>query len=897
MINYRIPPGVVPGSESGRPVLLTPQGGKIAMDEPLLELWKRATDGRLAQTSRESSEIERAALACLAEAGLLERHPPQPLRPLHTSVSSGELVSVVIVNYDSIPWLNECLLSLDSQTYTSLEIIVVDNGSMDGCGDWLRDHFPVVKFLPIEKSKSLAHAINRGVNLTEGSFILILNPDVRLEEDAVRQMVRVITTHPRTAAVAAKLKYMRTPAFINGLGNRVGPFSWGMDNAQGNLDLGQFDHWELSPSACFAAALISKAVWQEVGSLDEGFPLYYEDSEWSYRARLLGFQVRAAPLAVVFHEMGGNDPGEKDTISPRKLGSVVYGRQRFAIKLVTLWTLPRFLIGYYIEDLLLLLGSIIRRDWARAKAITSAWAAIWKDIKSLAQDRRAIQSRRVVTDKELFGFNHEIPPSISWRGLPELNWDLVRNHYAPLIRSGKTRPLPEFHRKRPRLLIVSNEILGEKMAGPGMRYLEMARTLACDVDVTIANPSDHYFDATPAALVEYRLEQPERLKRLVEEHDIVLISSFVLEKFPFLEKARSRIVVDLYDPFILENLHYYLDEPLPLQEQLNERGVNIMNRLVSVGDFFICGSERQQDFWTGVLAANGRVNPRTVQKDADLRSLVDVVGIGISLSAQNYKPYLKGVHPSFPDHSKIVVWGGGIWNWLDPLTLVKAWPKVIAIRPEARLVFLGTKHPNPSVPRHKMAAETIALSAEIGEKDRTIFFFEWLPYNERWALLREADAGVSLHPRHLETRFSIRTRVIDYFGACLPCLVTEGDVTGEWVRQFETGLVAPAQDVSAVAEALVEILGTPKEDYSAAFESIQEVFDWSRVVEPLRRYCLYGERAPDRSLKGKTGAESYRVSGLRGLAARARYIRKSEGARALLFKMWRYLQWRWSRLS
>jgi GT2 family glycosyltransferase/glycosyltransferase involved in cell wall biosynthesis len=897
MIKYQIPPGVIPGSELGRPVLSTPQGGKIALDESLLDLWKRAADGNLARTSRESAEIERAALACLAEAGLLERRLAHPDTPLHTSETRGELVSVVIVNYNSIRWLKDCLVSLESQTYTSLEIIVVDNGSHDGCGNWLRVHYPGVKFLQIEKSQSLSHAINCGVDLAAGTFLLVLNPDVWLEADAVQQMVRVMTTYPRTAAVSAKLKYLRAPSFLNGLGNRVGPFSWGMDNAQGHLDLGQFDHWELAPSACLAAALITKTAWQEVGPLDECFPMYYEDSEWSYRARLLGFEVRVAPLAVVYHEMGGIDPINKDALSPRKLSSVVYGRQRFAIKLVTFRTLPRFLAGYYSEDIMLLLGSIIRRDWTRAKAITSAWAAIWKDIKSLRQYRRAIQSRRVVNDKELFAFPHEIPPSISWRGLPELTWDLVRSYYAPLIRSGKTRPMPEFPKNRQRLLIISNDILGEKMAGPGMRYLEIARALACDVDVAIANPSNNVIDSQAVPIVPYHPDQPEKLKDLVDEHDLILISSFILEKFPFLEKAGARIVVDLYDPFILENLHYYKDETLHLQEQLNERGLKIMNRLVSVGDFFICGSERQRDFWIGVLAANGRVNPRTVQEDSDLRLLIDVVGIGINRSTEPNKPYLKGVHPSFPVQSRIVVWGGGIWDWLDPLTLVKAWPDLIAKIPEARLVFLGTQHPNPSVPRHKKAVETILLSEEIGEKDRTIFFFEWLPYEERWALLQEANAGVSLHPRHLETRFSIRTRVIDYFGAGLPSIVTEGDVTSELVHQFKTGLVTPAQDVRAVYEALIKILDTPKEDYSAAFDSIQEVFDWSRVVEPLRRYCLYGERAPDKGFKIKIGKENRRISGLRGLAARAKYIHKSEGTRTLFFKVWRYLQWRWSRLS
>jgi hypothetical protein len=148
----------------------------------------------------------------------------------------------------------------------------------------------------------------------------------------------------------------------------------------------------------------------------------------------------------------------------------------------------------------------------------------------------------------------------------------------------------------------------------------------------------------------------------------------------------------------------------------------------------------------GMLAANERINPRTFAQDPSLRALIDVVGIGFPNREPHSKPMLRGVHSAFPEDAQIVLWGGGIWDWLDPITLVKAWPQVLAQHPQARLIFLGTRHPNPLVPPHKMADETLALAAEIGEKERTIFFYEWLPYEEREALLCEADIGVTFHP-------------------------------------------------------------------------------------------------------------------------------------------------------
>jgi hypothetical protein len=102
------------------------------------------------------------------------------------------------------------------------------------------------------------------------------------------------------------------------------------------------------------------------------------------------------------------------------------------------------------------------------------------------------------------------------------------------------------------------------------------------------------------------------------------------------------------------------------------------------------------------------------------------------------------------------------------LTLIKAWPAVIASIPSARLVFLGTKHPNPAVPRHEMAQKAVDLAREMGELNKSILFFEWLSTHDREALLCEADVGVICQPRSIESRYALRTRVLDYFWVKYP---------------------------------------------------------------------------------------------------------------------------------
>jgi GT2 family glycosyltransferase/glycosyltransferase involved in cell wall biosynthesis len=862
---YRVPDGVAAVRIGERAVLTTAEGGRIAVDERLLAVWHRARDRSLAALlppardrrgdgSGEDPDTLRAALGCLAEAGLLTRGDAAPSRtPARATarIDGGPLVSAVIVAFQGKDWLATCLPSLLAQTWSQLEIVVVDNGSTDGTAEWLAGAYPVVQLLRRERPEPLAAAINRGVAAAQGEHFLILNQDVELAPDAVAELVAATRTTTDAAAFVPKLRFTWAPAFLNGLGNAVGDTSWGSDEGIGQLDLGQLDDVRTVASGCFAALLVPRDAWHTVGRADARFAMYYEDAEWCHRARLLGLTIRAVPRAVVLHAFGSRVPtGEAAPLSPKKLRHVVAGRLRFAAKVVPRAERKRFLRGYRREDRENLRLALRARDWRTARAYASAWAHSLASRPRLVVERRALHRRTSGLGHDLFAFEPGRQLALTWNGLPELTWDVVRDFYLPLIREGRTRPMPELAAaaRPPRLLIVSQDVVDKKLAGPGMRYLEMARALAGELDVTLAVPAATTLDEPSIKMVRYFEDRPGSLHVLVENADVAVVSGYMARKFPFLEHTHTRLVVDLYDPLVLENLHYHVDQALPAQERHNDEAVDVTNRLAQLGDFFLCGNERQRDFWLGTLAANRRVNPRTFAQDPSLDALIDVVGIGLpSRPPRPGKPILRGVHDAFPAESRIVLWGGGIWDWLDPLTLVAAWPQVIARHPEARLVFLGTRHPNPLVPRHRMAERTEAAAIASGEHERSIFFHEWLTYEDRERLLCEADVGVALHPLHVETRFSVRTRVLDYFWARLPVVITSGDLSSEWVAAHGVGRVVPPDDAAAVAQALSELLDRPRDATSPAFAPLHDRLTWQRVVEPLRRYCHQGGCAADRA--------------------------------------------------
>jgi GT2 family glycosyltransferase len=827
----------------------------VVLDEPLVEAL-RAADGRTLEDALESlgpwvptPAVGRAALACLAEAGLLERSGVPVEAPPRRKGPPGErgLVSAVVVAFNGVRWLEGLLPSLAAQTWTPLEVVVVDNGSTDDTAAWVRREHPRVRLVRLDPGLSLAGGINRGVAEARGAHLLVLNQDIVLDPEAVAEMVAVAESHPACGAVAPTLRLMRTPSFLNGLGNRVEGRSWGTDNAMGHLDLGQFDAWREVPSSCFAATLVPRTAWERVGAVDEGFPLYYEDSDWCYRARAHGLAVRLAPRARAFHAFGGSGDAPEG-LSPGKLARVVHGRLRFALKLLPAPEAGRFVRSYLGEDLREVRGHLRHGRLRLAAAYVGAHWRVAADLPGILRARRQLGGRRASPTTILAALPQEMPDTRAEGASPRLtSGDVVRD-YAPLMLGGRTRPMPELRgERRPVLLLVCQDVVDHRMAGPGLRYVEMARALARSVDVVVAVPNDTSLRVPGVHLVRYDEAAPASLQVLVENADAAVVSGYMFAKFPFLGSSSTRLVVDLYDPLVLENLHYYLDDDIDEQDRQSREVVGVTNHGARLGDFFLAGSERQRDFWLGVLAANGRVNPRTYRDDESLRRLVDVVGIGLPSRPPERGTGIKGRHPRVPEHARVVLWGGGIWNWLDPLTLVRAWPDVVRRVPSARLVFLGTRHPNPAVPRHQVAARAEAAAAGLGEAGETIAFLEWVDIGQREALLLEADVGVSLHPVHVETRYSVRARVVDCFWAKLPVVVTDGDVGAEWVRRHEVGRVVPPGDAVAVARAIVEVLERPRGGWERGYPPLHEALRWERLVEPLERYCRAGApAAPDR---------------------------------------------------
>lgn len=354
-----------------------------------------------------------------------------------------------------------------------------------------------------------------------------------------------------------------------------------------------------------------------------------------------------------------------------------------------------------------------------------------------------------------------------------------------------------------RVLLLCPEPLGHgQPAGIGIRFLEMANVLAADGHaVTLRSPDDSL--------------TPESIARLTEENDVAVVQGHIANEL-FAHGKPLPAVVDLYDPYIVENLHYY-----------SERGAEVFHHdhatlmsSIARGDFFLCASEAQRLFYLGVMLAAGRVNP------VSFESLGDLIAIA---------PF--GVQPPRPAsaHQGHDILFGGIYDWYDPIAAIDAVAAARRIIPDVTLTF--TTHPNPSITPQGKAAEAIEHVGRRGHRD-FIRFEPWVAYDKRGEFFERFAMALLTFGPSIETDLSMRTRVFDYLWGGLPVVTSPAPGTDEVLRRYGAGVPAEA---GTFTEAVISLLLDERRLASMREGAARFVADhqWERVLAPLRQFCRH----------------------------------------------------------
>jgi len=203
-----------------------------------------------------------------------------------------------------------------SNVELQIEVIVVDNASTDGSAEMVRDEFPGVRLIANDSNRGFTAANNQGLALSQGRYLLLLNPDTEVVGDALATMVGYMDGQPAVGALGPQLRYpdgslqpsrRRFPTFMTGLVESTVVQEWWADSrflrryymAGTPDDAIQPVDWVVG-----ACLLVRRQIYEEIGGLDEGFFMYSEELDWCRRIVDAGWQVVYLPTAAVVHHEG-----------------------------------------------------------------------------------------------------------------------------------------------------------------------------------------------------------------------------------------------------------------------------------------------------------------------------------------------------------------------------------------------------------------------------------------------------------------------------------------------------------------------------------------------------------------------------------------------------------------
>jgi len=363
-----------------------------------------------------------------------------------------------------------------------------------------------------------------------------------------------------------------------------------------------------------------------------------------------------------------------------------------------------------------------------------------------------------------------------------------------------------------RVMLVCPEPLGHgQPAGIGIRFMEIARVVAgAGHTVTVLTPG-----SGAVAHAECEDLTPQALARVSDDSDVIVVQGHAANDV-FAHAAPRPVVVDLYDPFIIENLHYYSERGA---EVFTHDHATLMQSLVR-GDLFLCASEAQRLFYAGLLLATGRVNPALFENDPELVNLLRIVPFGVHAPRPHTTRDL--------DHPAVLF--GGIYDWYDPILAIDAVEEARLKVPGLTLTF--TRHPNPDLTPQGKTAEAMEYAEDLD----WVRFEPWTAYGDRAAFFDRFAIALLTFPQSLETELSMRTRIYDYLWGGLPIISSPAPGTADILEKYDAGItVAGRMGGDTLVDALTN--RARYEQLVAGTQRFVANHQWERVLQPLLDFC------------------------------------------------------------
>lgn len=319
-------------------------------------------------------------------------------------------VSVILLNWNGLSHLSECLNSLMGQTYKDFECIVIDNGSQDGSVDYLKKTHPWIYLIELAHNIGFAAGNNVGYQQSKGRFIVTLNNDTVVDKNWLKELVRIAEEFPDTGMIASRICNYYKRDVIDSLGIKIclDGMSRGAFRGRKFSELHPIPDEILLPSAC--AALYRRQMLETTGFFAEEFFAYCEDTDLGLRGRQAGWKSRLAADAVVYHKYSAT----AGSFSPFKLFLVERNHFWTAFRnfpTLLLLLLPLTTLMRYVMQFISILGNRgtgagLRASESRAACFDAILRALWSGLACpiyLIKTRKSVRGRKTICDEAFSG--------------------------------------------------------------------------------------------------------------------------------------------------------------------------------------------------------------------------------------------------------------------------------------------------------------------------------------------------------------------------------------------------------------------------------------------------------------------------------------------------------------
>ena len=259
-------------------------------------------------------------------------------------------VTVIIPNYNGKKFMEDCMEGLQSQGSQDFHVLFVDNGSTDGSVEFVRERYPELEILALDKNYGFSRAVNEGIQASKTPYVILLNNDTQVYPGYVEALVAALDTNPKAFSVSAKMIQMYNPGLIDDAGDQYTVLGWAFQRGVAH-SVKRYTKPAQVFSACGGAAAYRRRVFEQIGYFDEKHFAYLEDLDVGYRARLWGWQNLYAPEALVKHVGSGTSGSKYNDFKVRLAArNSIYLNYKNMPLFQLILNSPALLAGYWIKS-------------------------------------------------------------------------------------------------------------------------------------------------------------------------------------------------------------------------------------------------------------------------------------------------------------------------------------------------------------------------------------------------------------------------------------------------------------------------------------------------------------------------------------------------------------------